>query len=158
MNDWVLWISIGLMIIGIIGTLAPFLPGTPLIFAGALIYGIYDDFQHLSLMTTGVLFLLMLISILVEYFSGVVGAKSFGASKYGNWGALIGGLTSIFWLPFGLILGPLIGAVIGELYYRKDFNTALRAGFGTLAGLLGGAILKLIIAIVMVITFLVKVF
>lgn len=158
MNEWVLWVSIGLMIIGLLGTVVPLLPGTPLIFAGALIYGIFDSFQHLSVMTTGVIFLLMIISILVEYFSGMLGAKSFGASKFGNWGALIGGVTGFFWFPVGVIMGPLIGAVIGELYYRKDFNTALRSGIGTLAGLLGGVILKLIIAIVMVVIFFWQVF
>lgn len=158
MNEWVLWASIGLMIIGVIGTFVPFLPGSPLIFAGTLIYGIYDQFQHLTVTATLVIFTMMIISLLVDYFSGVIGAKSFGASKYGNWGALVGGITGLFWLPLGLILGPLIGAVVGELYYKKDLSIALRSGIGTLAGILGGAILKLIISIAMVVTFIWQVF
>lgn len=158
MDNWLLWLALGIMLIGAIGTIAPLLPGTPLIFAGVLLYGLFDGFVHLSVSATVAILILMVMSLVVEYFSGVIGAKSFGASKYGNWGALIGGLTGLLWLPLGLILGPLFGAILGELYYKKDLQSAFRSGIGTLVGLMGGTLIKLGIAFTMVGIFIWQVF
>ena len=69
-------------------------------------------------------------------------------------GSILGGLLGVLLLgPFGLIFGPFIGAVAGELYHRSSFDKAFQVGFGTLIGFLGGTVLKLMVEAVMIIWF-----
>lgn len=93
----------------------------------------------------------------VKQFPGYFGAKRFGATKWGAFGALFGGMPGSFF-PFpGLIVGPIVGAVAGELVAGKRLVSAGRAGWGTLLGNLLGMIGKLALALVMVSWFLLSV-
>jgi len=77
------------------------------------------------------------------------GTKKFGGSKYGARGATVGLIIGLFFGPPGIIIGPLVGAIVGELIFRDDFNYALKAGFGSLLGFLTGIGLKLAASFVM---------
>lgn len=145
------WAALIVMIGGALGTLLPVLPGTPLIFIAALGYGFYDKFNHITPSILVILFILMLLAFTVDYLAGTVGAKKYGATKYGTWGSFIGGVAGVIFLNIpGLIIGPFLGAVIGEILAGKKPEEALKVGFGTMIGLAGGAVLKLILAISMV--------
>ncbi len=143
-------LAIALIIIGIIGCLVPVLPGPPLSFAGLLVL----HFTRFADFGNNLLIILGSIAILVAVFDYVVpiwGTKKFGGSKYGVRGATIGLLAGLFLGPLGIIIGPFIGAVIGELIKKDDFKYAIRAGFGSLIGFMMGIGLKL--AASLVITF-----
>ena len=73
------------------------------------------------------------------------GSKYSGGSKWGNWGCIIGTLVGLLFLPWGIILGPFLGAVIGELLGNKEFSQALKSGVGSLLGFIFGTLLKFVV-------------
>ncbi len=143
-------LAIVLMIIGIIGCLVPVLPGPPLSFIGLLIL----HFTEFAEFRINLLIILGVIAVVVAVFDYIVpiwGTKKFGGTKYGIRGATVGLLIGLFFGPPGIIIGPFIGAVVGELIYKDDFRYAMRAGLGSLIGFMAGIGLKL--ATSLIITF-----
>lgn len=150
----VLWwtLTVLLMLIGLAGTLLPLLPGTTLILAGAVVHKIaFPEGPHtISWWTVAVLVVLMLISHGVDFVSGAVGAKYFGATRYGAIGGVLGAIVGMFFFPVGIFLGPLVGVVLGELYGGKQLGDAGKSSWGTFLGTTAGMVLKLGLALVMV--------
>lgn len=137
------------LIIGVIGTLLPLLPGIPFMFIAILIYGFIDNWQVFTPWFVISIGIITAISMFIDYYSGVWGAKKYGASRKGTWGAIIGGILGIFIMgPLGLFLGPLIGVVIGELLSGKSMEKALNSGVGTFVGVIGGSLIRVFIALV----------
>lgn len=154
--DLLWWlVAILLMAVGLIGTLLPILPGTVIILAAAVIHQVMlGTEKSLGWWNISALVLLALLSYGVEFAGGYFGAKRFGATRWGAFGAMIGALVGIFF-PFpGLIIGPIAGAIAGELVAGKRLVNAGRAGWGTLLGNLVGMIGKLTIGLVMISWFL----
>lgn len=153
-----LWwlVAIVLMAVGLIGTLLPVVPGALLILAAAVLHQIMlGSEKSLGWWNVGALALLALLSYALEFGAGYFGAKRFGATKWGALGATLGVIAGLFF-PFpGLIVGPIVGAIAGELVAGKRLVSAGRAGWGTLLGNLAGMLGKLTIALVMVSWFLV---
>ena len=153
-----LWwlIAIVLMAIGLIGTLLPVVPGAIIILAAAVIHQVMlGSEKSLGWWNIGALVLLTLLSYALEFSGGYFGAKRFGATKWGAFGAMLGAIVGLFF-PFpGLIVGPVVGAIAGELVAGKRLVSAGRAGWGTLLGNVAGMIGKLTIGLVMVSWFLV---
>lgn len=137
-------------IVGMAATFVPVLPATLIIFLGALGATLLDGFQVWPdlpfLLTFGAL------TVLIGFVDNVAsawGARRYGGSKQAVWGALIGGLAGLF-IPFGLIVGPLAGALLAEvLLVRKTLPDALRSAWGTLVGLLTGLAAKLVLHLLM---------
>ena len=157
---WILVVAF--IVVGFVGTFLPILPGTTLIYAGFLahyfLFGMQSSGQGWpSLVGTG---LLWILSLIVDWLSGAMGAKWFGSSKWGVWGALLGGIIGaiLFSLP-GLILGPVLGVFIAEMAFaKKEWKPAANSTVGTLVGGLAGAIVKTFLALAMILWFLVDVF
>ncbi len=133
-----------LMTVGIIGCVLPLLPGPPLNYIGLLLlhftgrYNFSTEFLVLWAIITAVVYG-------VDLLIPVWGTKKFGGSKYGIWGSIIGLLAGfLFFPPFGIIIGPFAGAVIGELIAGKDSGAALKSGFGSFVGFFTGTVLKLV--------------
>ena len=139
-----------LVLAGLAGTILPALPGLPLMFAGMLLAAWAGHFTQIGPWTLGLLAVLTLASIAVDIFATALGAKRVGASGLAMLGAAIGTLLGgiIFSLP-GLILGPFIGAVAGELLHGKPWQHASRVGAGTWIGLAIGTAMKLALAFTM---------
>jgi uncharacterized protein YqgC (DUF456 family) len=135
---------------GLIGLFLPVLPGAPLIFAGLVIAAWAEDFHYTGLWTIVLLAIIMLLTLGVDFWATIFGAKKFGASKRAVIGALIGLAIGIFLGFPGIIFGPFIGAVIGELSAQKDLKQATRAGIGATIGLVLGAAIKLALALTMI--------
>jgi uncharacterized protein len=150
MVDYLLAVLAGIMmVVGILGCLLPVLPGPPLSFAGLLIlhFSRFADFSATFLLIWGCVVILVTI---LDYVVPIWGTKKFGGSKSGMWGAGIGLVIGIFFLPpIGIIVGPFAGAVIGEALTRKDTSNAFRAGLGSFLGFLAGVGIKLAASIVM---------
>ena len=148
--DWLLAILGGIMmIVGILGCLLPVLPGPPLSFIGLLLLHFtgFADFSSTFLITWGCVTILVTV---LDYAVPIWGTKKFGGSKSGMWGAGIGLVVGLFFLPpIGMIVGPFAGAIIGETLTGKNASASFRAGLGSFLGFLAGVGLKLAASIVM---------
>ena len=151
-------ITIVLFAAGLIGTVAPVLPGTTIILAAAVIHRLMlGPEKSIGWITIIVLVLLTLVSYALDFFAGYFGAKHFGATKWGTFGAILGALIGLFFGILGLFVGPVIGAIAGEFIAGKRLVDAGRAGWGSLLGNIGAMVAKLIIALAMITIFLIAV-
>jgi uncharacterized protein YqgC (DUF456 family) len=143
---------------GLIGTVLPIFPGTTVILAAAVIHRVMlGPDKSIGWPTIGILVLLTLATYALDFLGSYFGAKYFGATKWGTFGAIIGALVGLFFGIIGLFVGPVIGAIAGEFIAGKRAIDAGRAGWGSLLGHLGGMIGKLVIALAMIAIFLVTV-
>jgi Uncharacterized protein conserved in bacteria len=134
------------------------MPGTTIILGAAVIHRMALGADR-SLGWTAIigLVLLTLVSYAIDAAAGYVGARKFGASKWGLIGATIGALLGLFFGLLGLFVGPIIGAIAGEIIAGKQMVKAGRAGWGTFVGALAGTIAKLFIGLIMIVIFLMNV-
>ena len=135
-----------LILAGIAGTILPALPGVPLVFAGMLLAAWANGFHDVSVWTIVLLGVLTLVSLAVDFFASLLGAKRAGASKKAMWGAAIGAFAGLFLGIPGLLMGPFIGAVAGEMLDGREWRAASKVGFGTWLGIVVGTALKLALA------------
>lgn len=142
-------LAVILVLVGIAGVILPALPGLPLVFAGMLLAAWAGDFQQIGWVTLVVLGLLTLLSVAVDFFATLVGAKRVGASKKALLGAVVGTFAGLFFGPVGLFAGPFVGALLGELWHGREIGQAAKVGLGTWLGILLGTVLKLGLAFAM---------
>ncbi|HSB51640.1 MAG TPA: DUF456 family protein [Dissulfurispiraceae bacterium] len=146
-----LWvISLLLVIAGILGTVAPWLPGTPLVFGGLLLAAWIDGFEKVSVPTVVMLAVLTAVSVAVDFVSSSLGAKGSGASRKAVIGAATGTVVGLFFGIPGIVFGPFCGAVIGEYWSRRDLGQAGKAGLGTWLGFVFGTLVKVVLTFAMV--------
>ena len=149
--------TIVLLAVGLIGSVLPAIPGATIILAAAVIHRIMlGPEKSLGWRALTVLVLLTLATYAIDVLSGYFGAKYFGATKWGAFGAITGAIGGLFFGIIGLFVGPVIGAIAGEFIAGKRMNDAGRAGWGSLLGNIGGMIAKLVIALAMITIFLVN--
>jgi hypothetical protein len=141
---WVLVIV--LVVLGIAGTVLPALPGVPLVFAGLLLAAWIDGFAKVGWVTLVILGLLTALSFVVDFAATALGAKRVGATRLAIAGAIVGTLAGFFLGLPGLILGPFIGATVGELVSNRDLGRAGKVGLGTWVGMVFGTAAKLALA------------
>ena len=152
MDIHLLWYVVAglLILLGLVGTVLPALPGLPLVFAGMLLAAWADHFSKISGWTIALLTVLTLISIVVDIAATAIGARRVGASKLAMFGAALGTLVGgvLFSLP-GLVVGPFAGAMAGELINGQQWRHASKIGLATWVGLAIGTALKLALAFAM---------
>lgn len=139
-----------LLAAGFAGTFVPVLPGAPLAWLGLLAayFSEYCDISVATLIITGIA--AVLVSVL-DNILPVAMTKKFGGSKSATTGSTIGLLAGFFIGPVGIILGPFLGAVIGELIHNHgNSDGVLRAGLGAFAGFLAGTGIKMILVLVLI--------
>jgi len=150
--------AIVVMALGLIGTVIPILPGTTIILAAAVIHRVVlGADRSLGWSALVAMLLLTLLTYAIDAAAGYLGAKRFGATKWGLIGCAAGALAGIFFGLLGLFVGPVIGAIAGEVIGGKKIVKAGRAGWGTFLGSLGGLIAKLFIGLIMIVIFLMNV-
>ena len=142
-----------LMLAGLVGAILPFLPGAPLIFAGALLYALATDFTPIGAGRLAILAALGVLAWALEHVAGVVGARRAGGSRGAVVGATLGLLVGVMVAPIGLLLGPLIGAIAGELLAGRAPGPSVRTGVGAALGVLTGVVAHFALALVMVALF-----
>lgn len=138
------------MSLGLLGSLLPGLPGTPLVLLVAVGHRLYFGDTSVSNLVLTLLVLITLFSLAVDYLASVLGAKKLGATWKGLLGAVVGALIGLFFALPGIILGTFLGALLFELAGGREFNAAARAGVGAMLGLLVGAIGKLACCVTMI--------
>ena len=139
-----------LMILGLLGSFLPVLPGPPLSWFGLLLLYFTDAVPSNYWMLGITLALTIIISIL-DYVIPSQGTKRFGGSSYGVWGTNIGLVIGIFApIPFGFLIGPFLGAFIGELIYNStDHKRALKAATGSFIGFLASGFIKFVYCMIL---------
>jgi uncharacterized protein len=142
-----------LMLSGVIGALVPMIPGTPLILAGAVVYAFATDFTVIGVGRLVVLAVIAALAWGLEHVAGAIGARRSGGSRYAVVGALVGTLVGFFFPPIGLLLGPLAGAIGGELVRTGNLDESLKSGIGAFIGTLAGAVVHFALAVMMVALF-----
>jgi len=150
-----LWVSaVLLVLVGLIGSLVPVLPGPVLVFIGLLLASWAEGFARVGLPTLVILALLTVAVYVVDFLAGAYGVERTGASRRAVIGAVIGTVLGLFFGLPGLVLGPFVGAVIGELTVRRQLLEAGRAGAGAWLGIVLGAAAKMALIFVMLGVFL----
>ncbi|NNE31564.1 MAG: DUF456 domain-containing protein [Winogradskyella sp.] len=150
------FLALLLMILGIIGSFLPVLPGPLTSWAGLLVLH-FTDGVALSQTFLIVTLLVAVFIYILDYIIPAIGTKRFGGSRMGMIGTTIGLIVGLLApIPFGIIIGPFIGALIGEMLHRNDFNKALKAAFGSFLGFIASTFLKFIVAVIYLGFFIVK--
>ncbi|WP_340154401.1 DUF456 domain-containing protein [uncultured Winogradskyella sp.] len=145
-----------LMVLGIVGSFLPILPGPLTSWAGLLVLHFSDGVEMSQAFLIATLVFAIFIYVL-DYIIPAIGTKRFGGSKAGMIGTTFGLLIGLFSpIPFGIIIGPFIGALIGEMIHRNDIDKALKAAFGSFIGFVASTFMKFIVAIVYFGFFIVK--
>lgn len=144
------------MILGIIGSVLPVMPGPIFSFIGlVLLY--FGKPDSISIFSLAVLGIVMVVLIIADYIAPILGAKFSGASKSGLVGAILGCLVGIvFFPPIGMFIGAFIGAVVGEMADGKKAMGAMKAGVGTLLGSIFMIILQIVFSVFAAIYFFIK--
>lgn len=159
MEIFALILSLIIILIGIAGTILPALPGPILVYLGFVVYGALAGFDKLGLSFFLISGIIVAILYFLDIYTSKLGTKLYGGSKEAGIGAAIGLFIGLIALgPIGIILGPLLGAFLVELFIGKEVKDSFISGLGSLVGLLGGTIFKILIEIAMVIYFLIKIF
>jgi uncharacterized protein YqgC (DUF456 family) len=146
---WMWVLATVLVLAGLAGAVLPALPGVPLVFGGLVVAAWIDDFQRVGWITLSFLGFLTLASFAIDFAATAMGAKRVGASKLAIVGAALGALGGLFLGIPGLILGPFIGAVAGEMLSHGEWRKATQAGLATWMGLLFGTLAKLALVFAM---------
>ncbi len=180
-NEPILWISLLVMLLGLLGSVLPGLPGVPLIFAAALVYAYVTSFEVVGALVLILLGLFALLAFVADFVGTAYGARRFGASNWGMTGGAIGGLDgtlagALFFgigALFGLLAGTIGGVFAGEYLRRHrrssatqeqprvrsvrrsrgDWRRTSQAAGGVLVGYLFSAVAQGILGLLSVIVF-----
>ncbi|MDO4949732.1 MAG: DUF456 domain-containing protein [Bacteroidales bacterium] len=150
-------ISLLCLLLGMAGCFVPTIPGPPLSYCGLLALN-HTHQVHFSATFMMVTLLFVVLIQLLDYVVPVLGTKLSGGTRWGNYGSLAGTILGLFFLPWGLLMGPLAGAFIGELLGGNNVRASMRSGIGSLVGFLASTFIKLIFCITLFIYSCVKLF
>jgi len=156
MDLFLLILSAMLIILGIIGSFIPILPGPLTSWFGLFILNLIStvEIDKTLLIIT---FIIALIIFVLDSLIPIYGSKYFGATKYGILGASIGLLIGIITpIPFGIIIGPILGALIGELLFNNDLKKSIKSSIGVLIGFLASTFIKFITSVIYLMIYLVQ--
>lgn len=142
-----------LVVLGVLGTVLPVLPGVLFVFGGLFLAAWAQDFTRVGWVGLTIIGVLAALAFAADFVASLLGAKRVGASPKALIGAALGGFVGVFFGLPGILIGPFAGAVIGELFARGGFKQATKVGVGTWLGLLVAAVAKLVIAFLMIATF-----
>lgn len=140
-----------MMVVGLIGVVLPILPGIPLAWLGLFIYALGTGFDRISITAIVVFFILMILTLVLDFAAPLLGARKYKASKYGILGTFLGFMVGIVVFGFwGIILGPFVGALLGELITKREPGRALKSALGAFLGFIAGTLFKIIIVLIMI--------
>ena len=146
-----LWVLAAILVlVGMAGTILPALPGAPLVLIGLVLAAWADGFQKVGWFPLTVIGGLTILTLVVDFAATSLGAKRVGASWLAVAGAAVGTIAGLFFSLPGLILGPFVGAVLGEYLARRNRDQAIKAGVGTWIGIMLGTAGKLALIFMMI--------
>ena len=143
----ILYIATGwiLLTIGFIGCFVPILPGPPIAYLALFIAKVVGDRSQPTASVFVIAMIAVILVTVLDFIIPTIGAKHFKCSKAGTIGCLVGTIVGLFFLPFGVIVGPFAGALIGEASIAgKNLSGAILGAAGALVGFLLGTLTKLL--------------
>jgi uncharacterized protein YqgC (DUF456 family) len=146
-------IAAALIVLGLVGAIVPALPGIPLIFGGLWLIAGVDRYHHLGLWWLLGIAAVGAAGLALDLFASALGVRRVGASRQAVWGALVGTVIGLFFGLPGLLLGPFVGAVLGELAAGNSVLRSTHVGVSAWFGLIFGTITKLVSSLMMVALF-----
>ena len=146
-------IAVCLMAMGVFGSLFPALPGIPLAFAGIWLAAAIDHYHHVGSWWLLGIAVVGAVGLSLDLLAGALGAKRAGATPRAVWGSLLGSVIGIFFGIPGLLLGPFIGALLGELSTGNSVLRSTQVGMSAWLGVIFGTIMKLVSCVTMVLLF-----
>jgi uncharacterized protein YqgC (DUF456 family) len=149
MTIFLITLAVVCLLTGLAGCVIPVLPGPPISYLGILFLHFSKEYDY-SLTTLLVLLALVIVVTVLDYVIPMLGSKYLGAGKWGSAGSFIGTIIGLFFLPWGLIVGPFLGAFIGEKISGKGWHDAFVAGTGSLVGFLVGTLIKVLLCLYMI--------
>jgi uncharacterized protein YqgC (DUF456 family) len=151
---WLGWVlSLLLLVVGFAGTFLPAIPGLPLMALGAFIHKLLVP-GVLSWWTVGIFAVVAALGFVVDFAATAITSRRAGATKAGVWGAVVGGVVGLFFGLPGLLLGPVVGAALGELVLaRRGPAEAVKSGVGAGIGVLAGSLGKGLMALGLLVLF-----
>ncbi|MDD5547811.1 MAG: DUF456 domain-containing protein [Candidatus Pacebacteria bacterium] len=133
-----------------VGVILPFLPGVPLAWAGMLLFAYTTGFTAISFKAVLIFLGLTVLITILDIVAPILGAKRYKASKYGLLGSFAGTIIGVFMLgPLGIIVGPLLGALMGEYFGGREMGDAWKSAKGAAIGMLIGNVIKLALIMIM---------
>ena len=133
--------------VGLFGSFLPVLPGPTISWIGLALLYFTDKVQNNYWVLGITLFITISITIL-DYVIPAKSTKKFGGTKYGVWGTNVGLLVGLFFPPIGFIIGPFLGAFVGEMIYNsKNVNGALKSATGAFIGFLASSFIKFMVCL-----------
>ncbi|UCB48465.1 MAG: DUF456 domain-containing protein [Deltaproteobacteria bacterium] len=130
-------IILGLLcaLIGLVGCIFPVIPGPPLSFLALILLSLAKNWEPFSSTFLIIMGGLALLVTILDYVVPLVGAKKYGASKWGVWISMIGMLIGVlFFPPWGMLFGAFVGAFAGEVLAGKKGRKSLQAAWGVFVG------------------------
>lgn len=161
MNDTLIpLVSILLLLVGILGTFLPVLPGLLLSLCGLLIYKFGTD-SSLSMAYIWIFVFLTLLSIILNYVIPARTNRKYGGTRWGSAGSVIGTILGMFFipLPFGFLIGMFLGVFVGELLHdAKDKKKAWNSTKGAFIGFLYGTGFNFMVGLAMFLVVIIDIF
>ncbi len=151
-------VSLGalLVIIGIVGSILPIIPGPPIAFVGMLTAHFFSE-QSFSIEMLLLFGGLALASSIIDNVLPIYATKKFNGSKKGVWGSTVGLVIGLFFPPIGILIGPILGAYLGEIIDGKSTNDAIRPAIGSFIGFISSIFLRLSLSLVIAYFYLMEV-
>lgn len=143
------WLFVVLWLLGVLLTFLPFVPATLVILLAAFLHELLLGFRELSLGVWLLLGVLALLAMTLDNLAALLGARRYGAGRAGLWGAFVGGLLGLFLGVLGVLLLPFLLAWLFEYLSGRRPEEALKAAWGTLVGLMGGVVAKVLVHLAM---------
>lgn len=143
-------LAAALVIGGIAGAVLPVLPGIPMIFGGIWLAAAVDDYHSMGWGWIVAIGIVGTVGVALDFISASLGAKKIGASPRALWGAGVGTFVGMFFGIPGLVFGPFVGAVLGELWSGKSVLRSAHVGVSTWFGMLVGILAKAVISFLMI--------
>lgn len=143
------WLFVVLWLLGVLLTLLPLVPATLVILLAAFLHELLGGFRELTLGAWALLGVLALLAMTLDNLAALWGARRYGAGRAGLWGAFLGGLLGLFLGVVGVLVLPFLLAWLFEYLSGRRPEEALKAAWGTLVGLMGGLVAKVLVHLAM---------
>ena len=138
------------MIVGIVGTILPFLPGLPIVWAAALIYGVVEGFGAVGWVCFAIITALGITGMVAGFVVPQRRVQGGGAPFSTTLAGMVGGVIGFFVIPvIGIVIGAVLGVLAAERMRTQDWGAAWASTKRAIVGFGMGALVQVLTGILM---------